>query len=244
MAVPLSPEDVAEFKDHRDVMKPSACMTRLETHAKWLVGSTSIVAALFGIYATIKVDTTRGAAAGLAAGSMLCMGIAMTFGAIGLLPLRGTKVRWSQLSDLRKRLLEILGTRRAFLVVGSIAISLGLTLAGAIPLASYLSGKPAPRIVATLDDASDTVIKCGAKGTNFQDVDWIQVVVVDLKPEPNRELVSKRIGVGSGESTASADVELKRESVKGALLEVRATGGPSGGGASLNDKVTLAVPGP
>jgi len=133
--IPLSEDEIAQFKKLRDLSNPTTQATAINEFAKWLFASVGTVTGLALAFATPNLAKLAGGALLVTGLAILCLGISLS-AATWVLATGLSKVNFESLSNMQEEWKRVLGAKRAYAKVAGLSFAAALVLAASAPLIS------------------------------------------------------------------------------------------------------------
>lgn len=131
----LSAEEIADYKQLRELVSPERSLAVIDDFAKWLFAAAAIVGTLGTGFGVSSANDLAGNGKRVLALAVALVGISLALAALVRLPLPITVNRYSDV-DLASKVARLVKIRGVILGVAAVLFAIGLILAGLAPLAS------------------------------------------------------------------------------------------------------------
>lgn len=131
----VSPDDVAEYEELRQLVSRKQSLLLLDDFAKWLFAAAAVVGTLGASFGASDANALTGAGRKLFAVAVALVGVSLALAALARLPL-GKKVNFSSRDSLKSHIDGVTQFRGRLLRGAALLFAFALVLAGFAPLFS------------------------------------------------------------------------------------------------------------
>jgi hypothetical protein len=159
----VPPEVKAQFDSLRTVFDAKASLDRIDSYAKWIFASSTIVGALGAGLSNGAMEKAHGLSLFLFTAAVVCLGVSLVAACQSITP-QLESVRLNDLDSMRNAVNNHFKQRQRYVTVAAWSYSGAILLAAMVPLLSVLTMESSARLTYSIDSKSSLTADVHASG--------------------------------------------------------------------------------